>query len=69
METPWHPAIQAEASKGWRMQVCGISHPKKACKEPCMPVPTSVSLSVEVPYLHFPTCKGTWLCKVCLGWH
>lgn len=71
MEPPWHPVIQDEASKGWRMQICRISHPKKSThpKKPFMPVPTSVSLFVEVSCLSFPTCKGSWLCKTCSGWH
>lgn len=73
MEPPWHPVIQDEASKGWRMQIYGICHPKKKKsthpKKPFMPVPTSVSLSVKVSYLSFPTSKGSCLCKTCLGWH
>lgn len=48
MEPPWHPVIQAEASKGWRMQFCGTSHPKKS---------TQVSLPA-CAYLSFPFCGG-----------
>lgn len=46
METSWHPVIQA--SKGWRMQICGISHPKKN---------TQVAQHA-CAYLSFPFCGG-----------
>lgn len=48
MDPPWHPAIQAEASKGWRMQICGISHHQKS---------TQVALHA-CAYLSFPFCGG-----------
>lgn len=48
MEPPRHPVIQAEVSKGWRMQICGTSHPKKS---------TRVALRA-CAYLSFPFCGG-----------
>lgn len=48
IDPPWHPVIQAEASKGWRMQICGISHHQKS---------TQIALHA-CDYLSFPFCGG-----------
>lgn len=51
MEPPWHPVIQDEASKGWRMQIYGICHPKKKKH-------TSQKALHACAYLSFPFCEG-----------